>query len=172
MGGSSIRPGIRGHHAALQGAVERGAKKIRVHILTDGRDVPDGSSIKFIQELEDVLAKTGVDAKIASGGGRMMVSMDRYEVRKGGTARSTSEVRPAGEGRLGLTCRGASPLERFSRVRGFPLAPPLSQSDWNIVKRGWDAHVLGVAPHKFTDALTAVKTLRVRAWPPLGFGEP
>jgi hypothetical protein len=30
-----------------------------------------------------------------------------------------------------------------------------------MVKRGWDAHVLGRAPHTFTDALTAVKTLRV-----------
>lgn len=36
------------------------------------------------------------------------------------------------------------------------------QADWNIVKRGWDAHVLGQAPNKFTDATTAVKTLRVR----------
>jgi hypothetical protein len=32
-----------------------------------------------------------------------------------------------------------------------------------MVKRGWDAHVLGKAPHQFKDALTAVKTLRVRA---------
>lgn len=30
-----------------------------------------------------------------------------------------------------------------------------------MVKRGWEAHVLGQAEHKFTDALTAVKTLRV-----------
>ena len=37
------------------------------------------------------------------------------------------------------------------------------QADWDIVKRGWDAHVLGKAPHQFTDAVTAVKTLRVRA---------
>jgi hypothetical protein len=35
------------------------------------------------------------------------------------------------------------------------------QADWSIVKRGWDAHVLGKAPHTFKDALTAVKTLRV-----------
>ena len=34
------------------------------------------------------------------------------------------------------------------------------EADWNIVKRGWDAHVLGVAPHTFQDAHTAVKTLR------------
>lgn len=43
----------------------------------------------------------------------------------------------------------------------FPL-PVLLQADWNIVKRGWDAHVLGKAPHTFTDAVTAIKTLRVR----------
>lgn len=67
----------------LKGAAERGAKKIRVHILTDGRDVLDGSSIGFVETLEGDLAKLrekGVDAKIASGGGRMYVTMDRYEV--------------------------------------------------------------------------------------------
>ena len=65
----------------MKGAAEHGAKRIRVHILTDGRDVPDGSSIQFIQQLEDDLkALTGCDAKIASGGGRMYVTMDRYEV--------------------------------------------------------------------------------------------
>ncbi len=40
--------------------------------------------------------------------------------------------------------------------------PP--QADWNIVKRGWYAHVLGEAPHTFTDTLDAVKTLRVRCF--------
>lgn len=34
------------------------------------------------------------------------------------------------------------------------------EADWNIVKRGWEAHVLGTAPHYFPDAATAVKTLR------------
>lgn len=62
-------------YGCIKGAVSRGAKKVRVHILTDGRDVPDGSSAKFIAELEEVLVATGVDAKIASGGGRMMVTM-------------------------------------------------------------------------------------------------
>jgi 2,3-bisphosphoglycerate-independent phosphoglycerate mutase len=36
--------------------VERGAKRIRVHVLTDGRDVPDGSSVTFVQQLEEDLA--------------------------------------------------------------------------------------------------------------------
>jgi len=43
--------------------------------------VPDGTSIKFVEELEKDLAElSGCDAKIASGGGRMHVTMDRYEV--------------------------------------------------------------------------------------------
>ncbi|KAL9256765.1 2,3-bisphosphoglycerate-independent phosphoglycerate mutase-like protein [Drosera capensis] len=102
----------------LKGAAERGAKRIRVHILTDGRDVLDGSSVGFVETLESDLAKlreAGVDARIASGGGRMYVTMDRYE------------------------------------------------NDWEVVKRGWDAQVLGEAPNKFKDALEAVKTLRQRA---------
>jgi len=39
----------------LKGASERGAKKIRVHILTDGRDVLDGSSVGFVETLENDL---------------------------------------------------------------------------------------------------------------------
>jgi len=67
----------------VKGSAERGAKKIRVHILTDGRDVLDGSSVGFVETLEKDLAQLrdkGVDAQIASGGGRMYVTMDRYEV--------------------------------------------------------------------------------------------
>ena len=36
------------------------------------------------------------------------------------------------------------------------------QSDWNVVKRGWEAHVLGEAPNKFTDPVEAIKTLKVQ----------
>ena len=39
------------------------------------------------------------------------------------------------------------------------------QADWRIVERGWQAHVLGEADHTFTDALTAVTTLRVCVGP-------
>ncbi|KAK1265469.1 hypothetical protein QJS04_geneDACA016947 [Acorus gramineus] len=99
----------------LKGASEHGAKRIRLHMLTDGRDVLDGSSVGFVETLENDLAKLrekGIDAQIASGGGRMYVTMDRYE------------------------------------------------NDWEVVKRGWDAQVLGEAPHKFQNALEAVKKLR------------
>lgn len=67
----------------IQQAAKDGAKRIRIHALYDGRDVPDGTSVKFTEELERVLAEvsasTGCDAKIGSGGGRMHVTMDRYE---------------------------------------------------------------------------------------------
>lgn len=41
--------------------MERGAKKVRVHVLTDGRDVPDGSSIQFVTQLEEFLAGVNKD---------------------------------------------------------------------------------------------------------------
>lgn len=52
-------------------------------IVQDGRDVPDGSSIGYVEQLEKDLKElrdAGIDAQIASGGGRMCVTMDRYEV--------------------------------------------------------------------------------------------
>jgi bisphosphoglycerate-independent phosphoglycerate mutase (AlkP superfamily) len=69
--------------ALMHGAFDHGCKRIRVHILTDGRDVPDGSSVKYVGQLEkdlENLRSHGCDALIASGGGRMCVTMDRYEV--------------------------------------------------------------------------------------------
>ncbi len=54
-----------------------------MHVLLDGRDVAPGSAIKYVEALESELAelrKGGIDALIASGGGRMAVTMDRYEV--------------------------------------------------------------------------------------------
>ena len=52
----------------FQGAYEHGAKRIRLHILTDGRDVPDGSSIEFVGQLEKDLEQ--LRAKGETGGGR------------------------------------------------------------------------------------------------------
>ncbi|RRT50901.1 hypothetical protein B296_00036948 [Ensete ventricosum] len=47
------------------------------------RDILDGSSVQFVEILENELPKLrekGIDAQIASGGGQMYVTMDRYEV--------------------------------------------------------------------------------------------
>lgn len=69
--------------ALVKQAAADGAKKIRLHVLTDGRDVPDDSGAEYIETLETDLRELEVahsgDFKIASGGGRMKVTMDRYE---------------------------------------------------------------------------------------------
>lgn len=88
-------------------------KKVRVHILLDGRDVDKQTALNYIKPLDELLAKINIDKnvdyRIASGGGRMLTTMDRYE------------------------------------------------ADWEIVERGWKAHVLGDA-RKFGSAEQAVST--------------
>lgn len=66
----------------LEEIKKEGVKKARVHILLDGRDVPSTSAPIYIQQLEDKMKELntdGFDSKIASGGGRMKVTMDRYQ---------------------------------------------------------------------------------------------
>ncbi len=63
-------------------AKEVGVSRVRCHILLDGRDVPATSALIYVNDLEELLAKlsdSSFDAKIASGGGRMKVTMDRYQ---------------------------------------------------------------------------------------------
>lgn len=98
--------------AMIKKAAEIGIKKVRVHALLDGRDVPEKSALIYIDKLEielDKYRKQGLDYKIASGGGRMVTTMDRYF------------------------------------------------ADWNIVKRGYDAHVHGIG-RQFKSAREAVET--------------
>ena len=66
----------------MRGAIADGCKKLRLHVLTDGRDVADGTCHEYMEKLIaelDSYAAQGCDAKVASGGGRMAVTMDRYE---------------------------------------------------------------------------------------------
>lgn len=88
-------------YAFLDELAQNKVKHVRVHTLLDGRDVPAQSALDFIIPLEKKMKKLNekyeVDFMIASGGGRMRVTMDRYN------------------------------------------------SDWKVVKRGWDAHVCGIA---------------------------
>ncbi len=68
--------------ALLRQAKADGVKKAYCHILLDGRDVPATSALEYVARLEAVLAELSDDThdyKIASGGGRMQVTMDRYE---------------------------------------------------------------------------------------------
>lgn len=63
-----------------------GVKKVRCHILLDGRDVPATSAPIYIEQLENCLKELNdadFDGRIASGGGRMKVTMDRYKANWG-----------------------------------------------------------------------------------------
>lgn len=90
-----------------------GVRTVRVHPLLDGRDVGEKTALVYLAQLEAVLAELntdGCDYRIASGGGRMITTMDRYF------------------------------------------------ADWSVVKRGWDAHVLGKG-RAFASAKDAVETM-------------
>lgn len=100
--------------AMVKRAKEQGISKVRIHILLDGRDVDATSALQYIRNLEALLSKLNdedFDGMIASGGGRMKITMDRYE------------------------------------------------ADWNMVKLGWDTHVLGLG-RQFENAAQAIETFR------------
>lgn len=68
--------------ALIRQARDEGVSKVRVHILLDGRDVPSTSALDYVAELENLLLQLNTsrfDARIASGGGRMTITMDRYQ---------------------------------------------------------------------------------------------
>ena len=101
-------------YALLDDAVNHGARRVRFHLLLDGRDVGETTALDYVAPLEaklEALRAGGVDARVASGGGRMITTMDRYE------------------------------------------------ADWDIVARGWAAHVHGDA-RRFPSATTAIDTFR------------
>jgi 2,3-bisphosphoglycerate-independent phosphoglycerate mutase len=102
-------------YAMLRAAAVAGVIDCAVHILHDGRDVAVRSALTYIDATEAVLAEInathpGARYRIASGGGRMTITMDRY---------------------------GA---------------------DWDMVRRGYDAHTHGVGRH-FPSARAAVETM-------------
>lgn len=67
--------------AMLEQAKKDGVKTARVHALLDGRDVGETSALDYIDPFEAYLKglnASGIDYRIASGGGRMFITMDRY----------------------------------------------------------------------------------------------
>jgi len=63
-------------------AKAEGIKTVRIHALLDGRDVPETSALDYVVPIEAFLAglsTDGFDARIASGGGRQAITMDRYD---------------------------------------------------------------------------------------------
>jgi len=87
--------------AMLRAAAAAGVPRVRVHVLTDGRDVPGRSALGYVDRLEATLAELsqgGRDYRIASGGGRMHLTMDRYEAEWAMVERGWA-VHVRGEGR-------------------------------------------------------------------------
>ncbi len=78
----NVHSHIRHLYAMLHASVTAGVRRVRLHVLLDGRDVGEKSALTYIEPLEAELARItrehGVDYRIASGGGRMNVTMDRY----------------------------------------------------------------------------------------------
>ena len=69
--------------ALVTRADTEGVREVYVHALLDGRDVPKTSANLYLRRLEEHLAavseKPDRRYRIASGGGRMITTMDRYE---------------------------------------------------------------------------------------------
>ena len=68
--------------ATVRQAQRDGVRRLRIHALADGRDVQDPSYEGYLAQLQTVLDEVtahGCDAAIASGGGRMAITLDRYE---------------------------------------------------------------------------------------------
>lgn len=62
-------------------AKEDGVKCVRIHALLDGRDVGETSAFDYFDPFEEFLKglrTDSFDVAIASGGGRMVITMDRY----------------------------------------------------------------------------------------------
>jgi 2,3-bisphosphoglycerate-independent phosphoglycerate mutase len=114
-------------------AASDGVRSARVHALLDGRDVPETSALTYVDALEAVLAELstgGRDYRVASGGGRMTTTMDRYEadwamVKRGwelhvrGEGRAFPSLRAAVE-----TLRAEAPGIGDQNLPGFVIAEP------------------------------------------------
>jgi len=101
MSDGNVHSNIRHLEAMVKAAKAAGVRKVRVHGLLDGRDVGETSALEYFEPFDAFLAELSdgsFDARIASGGGRMVITMDRYNanwdmVRKGW------ETHVLGEGR-------------------------------------------------------------------------
>lgn len=78
----NVHSNIAHLYALIEGAKDSGIKEVRIHALLDGRDVPARSAEVYLGQLEEFLNKVNdenFNACVASGGGRMKITMDRYQ---------------------------------------------------------------------------------------------
>ena len=104
--------------ALLRQASKEGVKKVFCHILLDGRDVPATSALEYVEQLEAVLAELnaeGCQYAIASGGGRMQVTMDRYEA-NWGMVEAGWRTHVQGQGRMFASAKEA--IETYREETG------------------------------------------------------
>lgn len=70
-------------HQLMHKAAEQGVRDACLHLLLDGRDVAARSALQYVAQTEQVLSEINqqysANFRIASGGGRMEITMDRYE---------------------------------------------------------------------------------------------
>ncbi len=78
----NVHSNISHLESMLTTAKAQGVKTVRIHALIDGRDVPPTSAMDYVERIESFLqainADNSVDYCVASGGGRMNITMDRY----------------------------------------------------------------------------------------------
>jgi 2,3-bisphosphoglycerate-independent phosphoglycerate mutase len=129
----------------VENMASRGVCKVRLHAVTDGRDVSSMSAMIYVSRMEEVFAKinasAGYDYKFASGGGRMYCLMDRYEadwniVKRGWDAMVHGTVDPAivKECAQGWTGRFRSFTEAVEEARRmFPKMIDQDYPPWVIV---------------------------------------
>ncbi len=96
--------------AMLARAKSEGVARVRIHPLIDGRDVPPTSALDYVDRFEKFLdginADGSVDYCVASGGGRMHITMDRYNADWAMVERGW-QTHVLGEGRRFATMRQA-----------------------------------------------------------------
>jgi 2,3-bisphosphoglycerate-independent phosphoglycerate mutase len=68
--------------ALIRQCARQGVKKLRLHALLDGRDVGEKTALVYLEQVENLFSELkkqyDCDCAIASGGGRMITTMDRY----------------------------------------------------------------------------------------------
>ncbi|MGE0551451.1 MAG: 2,3-bisphosphoglycerate-independent phosphoglycerate mutase [Kofleriaceae bacterium] len=132
-----------GHlEALLDAAAKSGAKRLYVHALLDGRDVAPTSALEYVDRIERRLAAlrdAGVDARIVSGGGRMTITMDRYEadwsmVERGWRTHVLGEARAFPSAAQAIaTFRGERPGIIDQDLPGFVVTPAAPIRDGDAV---------------------------------------
>lgn len=129
--------------ALLDRAAVAGCRRLYIHALLDGRDVPPTSALEYVDRTERFLAKLhvapGIDARIVSGGGRMTTTMDRYEadwgmVERGWHTHVRAEARPFASAREAIvTYRGERPGVIDQDLPAFVVEPRVPIADGDAV---------------------------------------